>query len=187
MVWVYAIISVVLVCLIGLISLNSGKIELKAAACDDKIKAIHLKELKFSVESIRLLTQKEYKKGKSYFISKNEPTLKPLKEIYYRTHNQTSNDANYWPWWAMLHVPIRGIDESKIMGFLMVDDPADYLIPSMETIHTLEILATQVSVAIENRKSYMQFKEGSLNLNSDLSENPSSIKKIVDKIFKQSL
>jgi GAF domain-containing protein len=71
----------------------------------------------------------------------------------------------------------------------MVDDPNDALIPSPEEIHTLEILANQISIAIENRLAYLQIQERlrttgnkSAEVNRDRSE--SGIKKLVDYFFK---
>ena len=171
--------------MVGLISVNSGKIEIKSIACKDKIKAIHLKEIKFSIDSFRMLTQKQYKKGKSYLVSKKEPVLKPLKEIYYRTDKQMSSDINYWPWWAFLIIPIRSSDENKIMGFLMLDDPVDFLMPSAENIHTIEILASHISIAIENKKTHIDIKNDDFNNGINNGFKPKKgIKKIVKKFLK---
>jgi hypothetical protein len=174
--------------MLGLISVNSGKIEIKAVACDDKIKTIQLKELKFAINSFRMLTQKQYKREKSsYFVNHQEPILESLKDIYYRTDRPSSNDANYWSWWSILLIPIRSTqEENKLMGFLIIDDPSDFLVPSADTIHTLEILASQVAVAIENKKLHLEQREdyaSNLPLPELSTESQRGIRKIMERLL----
>ena len=174
--------------MLGLISKKSGKLEMKAVACDDKIKSLQLKELDFSVESFKRIFKRQYRRGKSYFIYNEEPVLQDMKNIYYNTRIEAEGDR-YWPWYSLLVVPIRR-RKNRIVGFLIVDDPADCLIPSKENIHTLEILATQVSVAIDNRLTFLQASERAGAPGEQVSgeledENADSgLKKLVDKVFK---
>ena len=173
--------------ILALISKKSGKLEIKSLACDDRIKSIQIKELQYHLNSFKELFKKQYKKGKSYFIFNEEPVLKELKEIYYHPKFHARGDR-YWPWWALLLVPIRNKD-NKIIGFLMADDPADCLIPSTENIHTIEILATQISIAIENRLAYLELKQKVLNNKPTSFQfediNPDKgLKRFVDKIFR---
>jgi len=172
---------------LGLISKRSGNLEIKSVACDDKIKGMQIKELKFPVNSLSQLFKKQYKRGKSYFIEDEEPVLRELKDIYYHQKEHVTGDR-YWHWWALLLVPIRN-RENKIIGFLMVDDPADCMTPPMENIHTLEILATQIAIAIENRLIYLELKEKMIHhptssFQMDSLNPDSGIKKFVDRIFK---
>ena len=143
-----------------LISKNTGLLETKAVACDDKIKLLQLKELRFELNEFGKLLKDEYRRNRSYFISEEEPILRHMKRIYYGAeHNGRYGDG--WPNWALLLVPIKS-REGKIIGFLMADDPEDLRIPNPETIHILEIMANQIAIAIDNRVMYVQAKEQSL-------------------------
>ncbi len=172
--------------LLGLISRKTRRLEFKSVACDDRIKTIQLKEESISIDLLRSLFKKEYQRGKSYLVTRSEPALRKIKDLYYDTKVEASGER-YWPWWAMLMVPIyerRG----KIIGFIMVDDPADCLLPGKEETHTLEILANQVSVAIENRLTYLQLQDRAFEKQPgprrEEEKSEGGIKKIVDLFFR---
>jgi PAS domain S-box-containing protein len=140
-----------------LISKKTGMLETKAVACDDKIKMLQLRELKYDLKEFGELLKDGYRRGKSYLISDEEPVLSTLKRIYYGAQ-WDGHYSDGWPYWGALLVPLKS-REGKIIGFLVVDDPADRRIPGADTIHTLEILANQIAVAIDNRVMYVQAKE----------------------------
>ncbi len=130
--------------------------------------------------------QTEYQRDKSYLITRSEAALLKIKDLYYDTKVEASGER-YWPWWAMLMVPIyerRG----KIIGFIMVDDPADCLLPGKEETHTLEILANQVSVAIENRLTYLQLQDRAFEKTTapptEETRTEGGIKRLVDLFFR---
>ncbi|MBN1153418.1 response regulator [candidate division KSB1 bacterium] len=172
--------------MLGLLSNKSGQMEIKAVACDDKIKALQIGELKYDTIHFKNIFKKQYRRGKSYYINQQEPLLKELKDIYYSHRRFNADGENYWSWYSMLVIPIRR-REDKIVGFLMVDDPADTMIPTRETLHTLEILATQISIAIDNRLTYLQSKEKIITDKTkflmDTEEKDKTFKKLVDKVF----
>lgn len=143
---------------LALVTSKSGMLEIRAAACDDKIKQLHLEELRFTLTSIAQVLKEKYKQGKSYFIREQEKNLLPLKEIYYHSTKESNQEKMVWDSSCLILVPIM-TREQKISGFLMVDDPADGKIPTTEVIHTLEILTNQVAVAIDNRMMYFQMKK----------------------------
>lgn len=173
--------------MLGLISRKSNRLEIKSVASDDRIKTIQLKEITLPVATLQSVLKKDYRRGKSYLINEIEPALRKLKDIYYDSKTETIG-ANYWHWWTLLIVPIyerRG----KIIGFIIVDDPNNALIPTQEEMHTLEILANQVSIAIENRLAYLQIQErlrmtGGRTAESNRDRSESGIKKLVDYFFK---
>lgn len=172
--------------LLGLISRKTRRLEFKSVACDDRIKTIQLKEESIPIDMLRTVFKKEYQRGKSYLITRSEPALRKIKDLYYDTKVEASGER-YWPWWAMLIVPIYE-RTGKIIGFIIVDDPADCLLPGKEETHTLEILANQVSVAIENRLTYLQLQDRAFEKQpvprraEEKSEG--GIKKIVDLFFR---
>lgn len=140
-----------------LISKKTGLLETKAVACEDKIKLLQLRELKFDLKEFSNLLRDEYRHGKSFLVTQEQGVLRHFKRIYYGSHENGRYDDG-WPHWAVLLVPIKS-REGKIIGFIMVDDPEDCRMPSGDTIHTLEILANQIAVAIDNRVMYIQAKE----------------------------
>jgi len=144
------------VVLLGIINRNSGELQIKSIACDDRIKTIQLKELKISIKQLQTVFKKQYRRGKSYLINKSEPALRKLKDLCYDTRIDATGNR-YWHWWTLLIVPIYE-QKGKMMGYIIVDDPSDCLVPTSEEIHTLEILANQVSVAIENRLTYLRLR-----------------------------
>lgn len=140
-----------------LISKKSGMLETKAVACEDKVKLAQIKELNYDLVEFSNLLRKEYMLGKSYFVKNEEKIFRPLKRIYYGSEGGEFF-ADGWPNWAVIIVPIKS-REGKIIGFLLVDDPVDCRLPSLDTVHTLEILANQIAIAIDNRVMYVQAKE----------------------------
>jgi len=148
-----------------LISKKTQLLETKAVACDDKIKQIQIRELTYSIHDFSELLRDDFQIGKSYLVNREEPVLEHFKHIYYGAEgNVRTSDG--WPNWALLLVPIKGRD-GKIIGFFMADDPNDMRIPSSENIHTLEILANQIAVAIDNRIMYVQAKEQGKTVKGD--------------------
>lgn len=173
--------------LLGIINRNSEELQIKSVACDDRIKTIQLKEFTIPVKQLQTLFKKEYRRGKSYLINKSEPALRRLKDLYYDRKVEATGDR-YWPWWSLLIVPIYA-QEGKMIGYIMVDDPTDCLLPTSEEIHTLEILANQISVAIENRLTYIRLRDQAMKKRERTSEfrsekSEGGIKKLVDYFFK---
>jgi len=187
-----------LVCL-SLISKKTGLLEIKSVASEDKIKLLQLLEVSFPVRPFSQLLKEEYRVSKSYLVRKEEPVLRPLKQIYYGSRLD-GGGGDEWSPWNLLLVPIRS-RESKIIGFLMADDPADGRLPQDEVIRTLEILTNQIGVAIDNRVMYVEAKKRIRELeaataapaaptepdfNDHVDEEYASvgIRKLVDKFFK---
>jgi PAS domain S-box-containing protein len=142
---------------LGLISKRSSCLELKAVACDDRVKQNQLSELKFQLTNFANLFRGEYLRGKSYFIVKQEEILHPLKQIYHNGSLAKPTNGG-WPSWGVILVPLKSRD-GKVIGVLLVDDPEDQRLPTKEVFSTLEILANQVAVAVDNRVLYIQAKK----------------------------
>ncbi|MFQ5706788.1 MAG: response regulator [bacterium] len=177
---------------LGLISKRSGNLEIKAVACEDKIKMLQIGEITFPLNPFSQILKEEYSKGKSYFVTKKEDIFRSFKQIYYGAE-LTYETNGAWPAWAVILVPLKS-RQGKIIGFLIVDDPSDCDLPNDEVIRTLEILANQVAVAIDNRILYVQTKmrlqeaksDGATRTNNNATPDYSTpgIKNIVDRIFK---
>ncbi|MFQ5603506.1 MAG: response regulator [bacterium] len=175
---------------LGLISKSSGNLELKAVACDDKIKQEHLLGMQLPLKSFSKLFRSEYLRSKSYLVVKDEEVLHPIKHIYYGAGYGEDSEQQWRPWYFLL-VPIKS-REGKVIGVLMVDDPVNKKLPLKDSIRTLEILANQVAVAIDNRILYIQAQKRIEELKAQLPDaihevpNPqnSGLSHFVGKIFK---
>jgi GAF domain-containing protein len=173
---------------LALVSKRTQLLEVKAVACEDKIKQLHIGELTFELEEIAKLLQERYRRNRSYFIDREEPVLMPLKAIYRPVAGNGEEGA--WPSWGLMLVPLVSRSE-KIIGFLVVDDPADGRVPSMETIRTLEMLANQVAIAIDNRVMYVELKRQLLEVTGRGGEERSEtaeaegggLRKLMDRLF----
>jgi PAS domain S-box-containing protein len=139
---------------LGLISKRSRLLEIRAVAADDKQQALKILGVKIPQDDCAALLKKEYLIGKSYFIDREETALRQLKHIYHRPQIAQPS-AEDWPAYGMLMVPIKSVRD-KIIGFLMLDHPADQTRPAAETVRLLEMLANQLTVAMENRVLYVE-------------------------------
>jgi len=177
-----------------LISKKTGQLETKAVACDDKIKLSQISELAYDLKDFSMLLRDEYHRGKSFLISTEEPVLRHFKQIYYG--NLTNGHyQDGWPRYALLMVPIKS-REGKIIGFIMVDDPADGRMPTTESVSILEILANQVAIAIDNRMLYIQGKEapqsppvaempeGKPEESKEIEETATGLRRLVDRFLR---
>lgn len=143
---------------LALVTRTSGKLELKAVACDDKIKQLQLEEQKFDLAGVaEILKKAKYVQSKSYFITEPESVFQGVKQIYYGLNRQITRRV---PWKSeyLILVPIKTRDH-KISGFLLLDDPTDGRIPNLDIFRTIEILANQIAIAIDNRTLYSQMKK----------------------------
>ena len=139
-----------------LVSRKSGAVEVRSVACDGKIKAQQMLSISFSISEFMKLLESNNRLGKCYFIDDPNTPLQAIKEIYYSGLRPPHDDAE-WPRDGILIVPLKS-RHGRIMGAIVVDDPVDQSLPDAETLRTLEILANQVSVAIDNRLLYVDAK-----------------------------
>jgi CheY-like chemotaxis protein len=175
---------------LGLISKKSGNLEIKAVACDDKIKQNRLLEMSFLPKQLIRVFRDEYRRAKSYLINRPESVFHSFKRVYYGSKLQSSGSRGSWPICGVLLVPIRS-RQSKTIGILIADDPEDSRMPTDDDIHILEILTDQFAIAIDNRHLYVQVKQNSQNTGMsepetepDFHENPTlAIKRMADRIF----
>ncbi len=114
--------------------------------------------------------QEEFRVGRSYFISHTHSFSTRLPA------GVRSNLGPREPWeWNeddVLLVPLYS-KEGEIAAYLSVDDPADRLVPSRETIELLEVFGNHVVVALENARLYQALKEHTRRLeeaNANLGE-----------------
>lgn len=141
---------------LGLVSKRSRLLEIRAVAAEDKQHALQMLRVKIGQDECAALLKKEYLISRSYFVDHEEPMLRALKHIYRRPQvEQPTGDD--WPPYGLLMIPVKS-SRGKIIGFLMLDNPADHARPSEETVRLLELLANQLTVAMENRVLYVEAK-----------------------------
>jgi CheY-like chemotaxis protein len=175
---------------LGLISKKSGNLEIKAVACDDKIKQNQLLEMSFLPKQFIRVFRDEYRRGKSYLVERPESVFRSFKRLYYGSNLQKTSARGSWPIWGVLLVPIRS-RQSKTIGILIADDPQGSRMPTEDEIHILEILTDQFAIAIDNRHLYVQAKKNIQNtgkdeveVEPDFHENPTlAIKRMAERIF----
>ncbi len=175
---------------LGLISKKSGNLEIKAVACDDKIKQNRLFEMSFLPKQLIRIFRDEYRRGKSYLVEQPESVFRSFKQVYYGSNLQKTSARGSWPIWGVLLVPIRS-RQSKTIGILIADDPEGSRMPTIDDIHILEILTEQFAIAIDNRHLYVQAKQNIQNtgldeteVEPDFHENPTlAIKRMAERIF----
>jgi PAS domain S-box-containing protein len=154
-----------------LIGQKSGRAEIRSVACDDKIISQQLLSVSLDIKDFTALLKTENLVGKSYFIKHNHVALQPIKRVYYN-RPLPARQTDEWPIEAAIVVPLKSRSGS-VMGAILVDDPVDLSMPEQEYIHILEILANQVSVAIENRIMYVEAKRQE-KIKQDYSKNVSN-------------
>ena len=152
-----------------LISKKTGMLETKAVACDDKIKLLQIREIKYDLREFSEILQDKYRQGKSYIIEDEQSVLRHLKRVYYGSALNVQTRGG-WPRWGMCLVPIKS-REGKIIGFLLADDPVDGQYPNRELVSNLEIMANQIAIAIDNRVMYVQAKE-KVSIEPETEKNP---------------
>jgi CheY-like chemotaxis protein len=178
---------------LGLISRKTGNLELKAVACDDKIKQNRLLELQFPTKGLLEIFRDEYRFGKSYLVLKQEPVFQNLKQVYYGATLAMRRSEGSWPTWGLLLVPIRTM-ESRTIGILLADDYVGTGMPVDDDIQMLEIMSNQFGIAIDNRSLYTRALRRIREIGKDegepepdFNENPTlAIKRMADRIFRKS-
>jgi signal transduction histidine kinase/response regulator RpfG family c-di-GMP phosphodiesterase len=97
--------------------------------------------------------REEFRVGHSYFIGHQHEFRRQLPE----GHRQGTEPREEWECHPddVLLVPLRNRG-GDLVGYLSVEDPADRLVPSTETIELLEIFGYHAVVAIENARLYQE-------------------------------
>ncbi len=176
---------------LGLVNKKSRTLDIRAAACADKVKLNQIRGLQFPLASIAPLFRDEYSRGKAFYINKPENVLNRFKEIYYGSSRPSATGMDYERNCKMLMIKIKS-KNNNLYGLLLADDPGPASDISDEEIGVLEIFANNVAIAIDNRNIYVQMRKKIMQLEDeiaqyepDFKENPTrAIKVMVDRIFK---
>jgi len=143
--------------MLGILAKGTRQLEIKAVAMENKEKARTLRGLHFSLTDIAAILKERYKLGNSYYLSEKDNTFSIIKRIY-RPPASAYKDERQWGYEDLLLVPIRSRN-SKIIGFIILDDPEDHRKPDSEVIQILERIAAIVAVTLENKIAYLNLKK----------------------------
>ena len=97
----------------------------------------------------QVLMQERFRVSRSYLIRHGEFDWGRDFQGVVITSIQEDRGPSYWRTDEALFVPMWGTDGQPV-GLLSVDEPADGLLPDLNTIQTLEAFANQAAIAIEN-------------------------------------
>jgi PAS domain S-box-containing protein len=147
--WLLRFLSDFDLVMIGIISRQSERLEFRAAACQDRLRADHLRGIHWSLSDLRSLLKVQYRVDKSYLVSQQEEPIREVKARYYGLDWTERFRGEWGPWHALL-VPVR-TRQGRIVGILLFDDPSSAKLPSRESVHLLQLMAGQIGLAIENR------------------------------------
>jgi PAS domain-containing protein len=171
--------------IISILSKSTRRLKIKAVAVESKEKAQILSRLHFAIEEIEPFLQSRYRISHSYMVNVRGSALQLIKRIY-GLPLQGKRDPRLWGYDDLLFVPII-IRSHKIVGFVLLDDPADRRRPDLETIQILEKIANLLAVTIENKLIYTNLKRKCeqlelQNARNSNSSSPNRIKQIFRKI-----
>ena len=114
------------------------------------------------MDTFRTWMREEFRVSHSYFIShEHNFWLGRQDEVY--VPDLGERGAGEWHPEDTLFVPMW-TREQQLIGYLSVDDPVDRMVPTVETIETLEIFANQAVTAIENARLYGTLEENIIEL-----------------------
>jgi len=114
------------------------------------------------VEDFLSWLRDEFKVSRSYFISHRNSFNRELVG-----YSPDLGEREEWEWHKddMLMVPIWN-RTGELVAYFSVDDPADRLVPSRESVELLEIFGNHAGVAVENARLYQQLEQHSRELES---------------------
>lgn len=142
--------------ILAIFSKSTRRLNLKSFALENKEKARILSRLHFSIEEIIPLLKQKYRISHSYLVQERNNPMNIIKRIY-GTPITSVNDPHMWHYEDILLVPIT-TRKKKIIGFFILDDPANKLRPYTELVQILEKIARLVAVTIENKLIYAKIK-----------------------------
>ncbi|MEW6686495.1 MAG: ATP-binding protein [Candidatus Edwardsbacteria bacterium] len=160
---------------IGLVNENDGTFQLQGFAGVPEEEEKKLASQKTSFEKMRSLLQDKFLISHSYFVSHEYKLWEESKEkgMTYIPPQPEKAGLNGYPWHAedALLIPLE-TKEKKMIGLIEVDAPLDGKVPTEETVKTLEILANQAALALENARLFENLKKAN-QVKSDFVSNVS--------------
>ncbi len=119
----------------------------------------------YKVSDVRKLFRPEFRLSRSYFIPQElgqhamEDNEVPS---WWAEAREPARDGNAWRMGDDLLVPLTEREESRLIGFISLDDPESGLRPEREEVELLEIFADQAVVALRNAYLLRQARQDAL-------------------------
>jgi signal transduction histidine kinase len=149
------------VVLLRVLDPDSHALRARAFAGLDSVAMAKLEAEDVPLDTFLTWLSDEFRVGRSYFISHTHSFSRRLPEGV----RVDLGKREPWEWHEddVLFVPLY-TKTGDIVGYLSVDDPADRLVPSRETIELLEVFANHMVVALDNARLYQSLDEHSRRL-----------------------
>jgi diguanylate cyclase (GGDEF)-like protein/PAS domain S-box-containing protein len=122
----------------------------------------------------QVLMQERFQISHSYFIRQGELDWEKDFRGVSIPAKMEDRGPGYWRPEDSLLVPLWGT-RGEPLGLLSVDEPADGLLPDLNTIQTLEAFANQAAIAIENARLFEDIEERRMYLEGVLGAAPDAI------------
>ena len=116
-------------------------------------------------EQRRSIFSDEFRIGQSFYIPHDRV---PWEDKGVKSHLKPEQMKTWHPD-DFLFIPLFGPNK-KIVGLISVDDPADGIVPTQETLAPVELFATQAAIAIENARLYGEIQQYARHLETKVQE-----------------
>jgi PAS domain S-box-containing protein len=143
------------IAVVNLLDEASNEIVVKAMTGVSPAGSRKLEGMRIPLDAIQFLFQDEFRISRSYFIRHDRRPEIPGLDQYTFTAALGERKPGEWHQEDMLIVPIQ-TQEEELLGYISVDDPSDRQLPSLDTVQTLEVLASVAATAIQNARLYEQ-------------------------------
>jgi len=153
-------------CAISFFSKETRRLHIRAAAVEGKEKASILTRLHYKLSEIAPLLKDECKISNSYLISLDKTAPFQLLKRIYGLPLEPDRAPGHWRYNNLLLIPIS-LENDNIIGFIILDDPADKQTPSGETVYILEKIAKMVAVTIQNKTVFLKLNSKIQQLEAD--------------------
>lgn len=153
-------------CAISFFSKETRRLHIREVAVEGKEKALALTRLHYKLSEITPLLKNECKISNSYLISLDKTAPFQLLKRIYGLPLELDRAPGHWRYNNLLLIPIS-LENENIIGFIILDDPADKQRPAGETVYILEKIARMVAVTIQNKTVFLKLNSRIQQLEAD--------------------
>jgi methyl-accepting chemotaxis protein len=126
----------------------------------------------FPIDSLFSLTRPQFRVSQSFFIPHQQMRLLAETPFSVKSAETEANKEPYEPghWHPEdnLIVPLQSMREQKLLGCLLLDDPDDGKVPTLESIEMVELFANKAAIAIDNARLFREREEERRTLEDSL-------------------
>jgi signal transduction histidine kinase len=144
--------------LLRVLNTEAGVLEARAFAGLTVAARRKLESYPVPAEEFRSWLKPEFRMSNSYYISHKHDFWGNKDDEGAYVPDLGPRQEGEWHEEDVLFVPLVTRDD-KLIAYLSVDDPADRLVPSQETVEMLEIFGAQAVAAMENARLYRELEE----------------------------